>query len=116
MNATALLVSQIQFAFAISSHMIFPAFAIGLAAWLTARGTTLSAFCSGLCLGYALLGAGWLVNKCEGEVQDAAWRPIPSLALGVLAFLAIATPSSATRFSEARWARLQGTTRRSLTK
>jgi cytochrome d ubiquinol oxidase subunit II len=44
----------------------------------------------GLCLGYALLGASWLVNKCEGEVRDAAWRQIRYLAAGVLAFLAIA--------------------------
>jgi cytochrome d ubiquinol oxidase subunit II len=43
----------------------------------------------GLCLGYALLGAGWLVNKCEAGVRDAAWRWIPSLAAGVLLFLAI---------------------------
>src|ERR1700722_7779477 len=28
----------------------------------------------GLCLGYALLGACWLVKKCEGEVRDAAWH------------------------------------------
>jgi cytochrome d ubiquinol oxidase subunit II len=43
----------------------------------------------GLCLGYALLGAGWLVRKCEGEVRDTAWRQIPYLAVGVLAFLII---------------------------
>src|SRR6266850_1892605 len=43
----------------------------------------------GLCLGYALLGACWLVKKCEGEVRDAAWRQMPVLALGVLAFLVI---------------------------
>jgi cytochrome d ubiquinol oxidase subunit II len=43
----------------------------------------------GLCLGYALLGASWLVNKCEDEIRDTAWRQIPYLALGVLAFLAI---------------------------
>jgi cytochrome d ubiquinol oxidase subunit II len=41
----------------------------------------------GLCLGYALLGACWLVNKCEGEVRDAAYRQIPSLAIGLLVFL-----------------------------
>jgi cytochrome bd ubiquinol oxidase subunit II len=41
----------------------------------------------GLCLGYALLGACWLVNKCEGEVRDAAHRQIPSLAIGLLVFL-----------------------------
>jgi cytochrome bd ubiquinol oxidase subunit II len=43
----------------------------------------------GLCLGYALLGAGWLVGKCEGEVRDAAWRQIPRLAVAVLVFLVI---------------------------
>ena len=43
----------------------------------------------GLCVGYALLGACWLVNKCEAEVRDTAWRRIPYLALGVLAFLVI---------------------------
>ena len=35
MDATALLLSRLQFAFTISFHIIFPAFSIGLAAWLT---------------------------------------------------------------------------------
>jgi len=35
MDATALLLSRAQFAFTISFHIIFPAFTIGLAAWLT---------------------------------------------------------------------------------
>jgi cytochrome d ubiquinol oxidase subunit I len=35
MNTAALLLSRIQFAFTISFHIIFPAFTIGLAAWLT---------------------------------------------------------------------------------
>jgi cytochrome d ubiquinol oxidase subunit II len=43
----------------------------------------------GLCLGYALLGACWLVRKCEGEVRDIARRQIPVLAAGVLAFLVV---------------------------
>jgi len=43
----------------------------------------------GLCLGYALLGACWLVRKCEGDVREAAYRLIPYLAVGVLAFLVI---------------------------
>jgi cytochrome d ubiquinol oxidase subunit II len=43
----------------------------------------------GLCLGYALLGACWLLRKCEGEVRDTARRQIPVLAIGVLAFLAL---------------------------
>jgi cytochrome d ubiquinol oxidase subunit II len=43
----------------------------------------------GLCLGYALLGACWLVRKCEAEVRDVARRQIPLLAVGVLAFLTV---------------------------
>jgi cytochrome d ubiquinol oxidase subunit II len=43
----------------------------------------------GLCLGYALLGACWLVNKCEGELRDAAYRLIPLLSAGLLAFLVV---------------------------
>jgi cytochrome d ubiquinol oxidase subunit II len=41
----------------------------------------------GLCIGYTLLGACWLVMKCEGDVRDAAYRWIPYLAGGLLAFL-----------------------------
>jgi len=40
---------------------------------------------AGLCLGYALLGACWLVRKCESEVRDVARRQIPILAVAVLA-------------------------------
>jgi cytochrome d ubiquinol oxidase subunit II len=43
----------------------------------------------GLCLGYALLGACWLVRKCEAGVRDAAYRLIPALSLGLLVFLVI---------------------------
>jgi cytochrome bd ubiquinol oxidase subunit II len=42
-----------------------------------------------LCLGYALLGACWLVKKCDTEVRDTAWRQIPYLAVGVLTSLVI---------------------------
>src|SRR6202050_3720463 len=35
----------------------------------------------GLCIGYALLGATWLVRKCDGEVRDFAYRLIPRLSL-----------------------------------
>jgi cytochrome bd ubiquinol oxidase subunit I len=35
MDATALLLSRLQFAFTISFHIVFPSFTIGLAAWLT---------------------------------------------------------------------------------
>jgi cytochrome bd ubiquinol oxidase subunit II len=43
----------------------------------------------GLCLGYALLGSCWLVKKCEGDVREAAYRLIPYLAVGLLAFLVV---------------------------
>jgi cytochrome bd ubiquinol oxidase subunit I len=35
MDATALLLSRLQFAFTVSFHIIYPSFTIGLAAWLT---------------------------------------------------------------------------------
>ena len=41
----------------------------------------------GLCLGYGLLGACWLVKKCEGATRDEAYRLIPRLAIGLLVFL-----------------------------
>jgi cytochrome bd ubiquinol oxidase subunit II len=43
----------------------------------------------GLCLGYSLLGACWLVKKCEGEVRDLAYRQIPRLSIGLLCFLLV---------------------------
>jgi cytochrome bd ubiquinol oxidase subunit II len=43
----------------------------------------------GLCLGYALLGACWLVKKCDGDVRDASYRLIPYLSLGLLVFLIV---------------------------
>jgi cytochrome bd ubiquinol oxidase subunit II len=43
----------------------------------------------GLCLGYTLLGACWLIKKCEGDVRDAAYRLIPRLAIGLLVFLVV---------------------------
>jgi len=44
---------------------------------------------AGLCLGYALLGASWLVRKSGGEVQESAYRLIPILSLASLAVLAV---------------------------
>jgi cytochrome d ubiquinol oxidase subunit II len=44
----------------------------------------------GLVLGYALLGAGWLVLKSEGELHDWAYRRIRWLAASVLAVLFLA--------------------------
>jgi cytochrome d ubiquinol oxidase subunit II len=43
----------------------------------------------GLCLGYALLGACWLVKKCEAEVRDLAWRQMPYLVGAVFVFLVV---------------------------
>jgi len=43
----------------------------------------------GLCIGYTLLGACWLVKKCEGEVRESAYRLIPPLSVGLLVFLAV---------------------------
>jgi cytochrome bd ubiquinol oxidase subunit II len=43
----------------------------------------------GLCLGYALLGACWLVKKSEGAIRETAYRQIPYLAAGVFAFLVL---------------------------
>jgi cytochrome d ubiquinol oxidase subunit II len=43
----------------------------------------------GLCLGYALLGACWLVKKCEADLRDAAYRLIPYLSVGLLVFLVV---------------------------
>jgi cytochrome d ubiquinol oxidase subunit II len=42
-----------------------------------------------LCFGYALLGACWLVRKCEGDVREAAYRLIPYLAVALLVFLVV---------------------------
>jgi cytochrome bd ubiquinol oxidase subunit II len=51
----------------------------------------LPALCGiGLVLGYALLGAGWLVCKCEGALREWARRRIPWLAVAVLVVLAAA--------------------------
>jgi len=44
----------------------------------------------GLCVGYALLGAGWLIAKTEGDLRRYADGLSPWLAGGVLLFLALA--------------------------
>ena len=43
----------------------------------------------GLCLGYALLGACWLIKKCEGDVRNASYRLLPYLAISLLVFLVV---------------------------
>ena len=58
------------------------------------RSTWLSSFavlCGlGLCAGYALLGAGWLVLKSDGSLRDRGYRVIPWLMGAVIVFLACA--------------------------
>ena len=48
----------------------------------------------GLVLGYALLGAGWLVMKSEDELREWARRRIPWLAIAVLAILILASAAA----------------------
>src|SRR5208282_3585052 len=43
----------------------------------------------GLCVGYTLLGACWLVRKCEDTTRETAYRQIPYLSASLLAFLII---------------------------
>jgi cytochrome d ubiquinol oxidase subunit II len=43
----------------------------------------------GLCLGYTLLGACWLVRKSEGELRESAYRLIPYLSIGLFVFLIV---------------------------
>jgi cytochrome d ubiquinol oxidase subunit II len=44
----------------------------------------------GLCAGYTLLGAAWLVKKCDGQIRDAAYRLLPWLVACVVLFGAVA--------------------------
>jgi cytochrome bd ubiquinol oxidase subunit II len=61
-------------------------YAGGALGWLT----PFSILCGlGLCFGYTLLGATWLMRKCHSEVADDARRQVPLLAAAVLAFLAV---------------------------
>lgn len=50
----------------------------------------------GLVLGYALLGAGWIVLKSEGELRAWAYRRIPWLAASVFAIIGLAFAVSLT--------------------
>jgi cytochrome d ubiquinol oxidase subunit II len=51
---------------------------------------------AGMVLGYALLGAGWLVFKGEGALRDWAYARIPWLAVAVLLVLGLAFTVSVT--------------------
>ena len=44
----------------------------------------------GLVLGYALLGAGWLVLKTDGALRERALRQIPAIAAALIVVLALA--------------------------
>jgi cytochrome d ubiquinol oxidase subunit II len=59
----------------------------GATGWLS----PFSVLCGlGLVLGYALLGAAWLVGKCEGSLRESAYRRLPWLVGGCAAVLAAA--------------------------
>jgi cytochrome d ubiquinol oxidase subunit II len=38
-------------------------------------------------LGYSLLGASWLVRKCDGALRERAYQLLPVLTIGVIAFV-----------------------------
>ena len=44
---------------------------------------------AGLCIGYALMGAGWLTYKSQPEVRDLGFLLIPRLLAALLVFLAL---------------------------
>jgi cytochrome bd ubiquinol oxidase subunit II len=61
-------------------------YAGGVVGWLT----PFAVLCGiGLCVGYALLGACWLVRKCEGDVREEGYRLIPYLSFALLVFLIV---------------------------
>ncbi len=63
----------------------------GTLGWLS----PFAALCGlGLVLGYSLLGASWLVRKCEDPIRERAYRMLPVLTVGVLAFVACAFVAS----------------------
>ena len=78
------------------------AFSGGTFEWLTA----FSLMCGvGLVIGYALLGATWLVARTDGDLADRSRRQARMLLFGVLAFMAAVslwTPLGFERISE-RW-------------
>jgi cytochrome d ubiquinol oxidase subunit II len=44
----------------------------------------------GLCLGYMMLGAGWLIAKCEGRLREVAYQQLGKLTVAVMGFLVLA--------------------------
>lgn len=49
---------------------------------------------AGLCLGYAMLGAGWLIYKTKGDTRAFAYRVLPVVMGGVMLFLIAAAASA----------------------
>lgn len=78
------------------------AFAGGALDWLTPFSLVIGA---GLVIGYALIGAGWLILKTSGDVQARARqlaRPLLLMLLAVVAIVSIWTPLAIPRIAE-RW-------------
>jgi cytochrome d ubiquinol oxidase subunit II len=78
------------------------AYAGGWFDWLTPFSLATAA---GLTVGYALLGAGWLILKTEGEIQERFFRLAWPLAVGLLlaiALVSVWTPVLDARIA-ARW-------------
>ena len=68
-------------------------------AWLT----PFSVLCgAGLAIGYALLGAAWLVLKTDGALRDWAYRRLGWLLTGVLVILLIVTVIALTSHQQVR--------------
>jgi cytochrome bd ubiquinol oxidase subunit II len=62
----------------------------------------------GLVLGYALLGASWLVLKSEGELREWAWPRVPRLAAAVLVVIVVAVVAAIAEHDRAAGAVLFG--------
>ena len=78
------------------------AFAGGALDWLTPFSLLIGA---GLVVGYALIGAGWLILKTAGDVQARARqlaRPLLLMLLAVVAIVSVWTPLTIPRIGE-RW-------------
>lgn len=81
--------SRVQFAFLITFHIIFPAFTIGLAAWLaTIEGMRLA---TGKAL-YRRVFDAWLLGR--ERVSPRFYFIAPWLAGGVMLILCVAMPGS----------------------
>jgi cytochrome d ubiquinol oxidase subunit II len=64
-------------------------FVVGSVVAAFTQGAMVGALAKGLPVVYALLGASWVVKKCEAEARDAAYRLIVPLLLVVLVLLTV---------------------------